>query len=398
MSRAVIVVLDGVGVGELPDAEAYGDAGSNTLGNLARVVGGLHLPNLQRFGLGNITPIAGVPPCRDPLGAYGRMAERSAGKDSTTGHWELAGVVTAEPFPLFPRGFPPELIARVEELLGRRTIGNCTASGTEIIERLGEKHLTSGCPIVYTSADSVLQVACHESVLPAAELHRACARIREVLQGPWRVGRVIARPFAGEPGSFRRTSARRDFSCPPPQGTLLDNCIAAGLEVTGIGKVDDLFARRGFTRMRHSIDNRECIGFILETLAAQPGGLVFANLVQFDMEWGHRNDCRGFARGLADFDSRLPVLLDSLGPLDWLFLTADHGNDPTTSSTDHSREHVPLLACGPQCRPGTNLGRRSSFADLGQTCAAILGTQPTPDGRSFLPEISIGGDSEQEPA
>lgn len=391
MSRAVIVVLDGVGVGELPDAEAYGDAGSNTLSNLARAVGGLHLPNLQKLGLGNVVPIEGVSPVREPAAAFGRMAERSAGKDSTTGHWELAGVVTAEPFPLFPRGFPPGLIARVEQLLARKIIGNCVASGTEIIERLGQEHLATGCPIVYTSADSVLQIACHESVLAPADLHRACARIREAAQGPWRVGRVIARPFAGEPGRFRRTSARRDYSCPPPQGTLLDNCLAAGLEVTGIGKVDDLFARRGFTRMRHSVDNRECVGFILETLAAQPGGLVFANLVQFDMEWGHRNDCRGFARGLADFDSRLPVLLDALRDDGWLFITADHGNDPTTASTDHSREHVPLLVTGPLCRPGVNLGRRSSFADLGQTCAAILGTQPTPDGRSFLAEIAIGG-------
>jgi phosphopentomutase len=392
--RAIILVLDGVGIGELPDAEAFGDAGSNTLGNLARAVGGLHLPNLQRLGLGNITPLAGVPPAREPAAAFGRMAEQSAGKDSTTGHWEIAGTVTAEPFPLFPRGFPAELVGRVEEVFGRPVIGNCAASGTEIIERLGPEHLATGRPIVYTSADSVLQVACHESVMPAAELHRSCERIRGLMQGPWRVGRVIARPFTGAPGSFHRTSARRDFSCPPPEGNLLDNCRAAGLDVTGIGKVDDLFARRGFTGMRHSVDNRECLDLLHDTLEHQPGGLVFATLVQFDMEWGHRNDCRGFARGLEQFDSRLPALLDCLRAGDRLFITADHGNDPTTTSTDHSREHVPLLVSGPACRPGVNLGRRSTFADVGQTCTELLGTEPVPDGRSFLADVSIGGASD----
>ncbi len=394
MPRAIVVVLDGVGVGELPDAEAYGDVGSNTLANVARAAGGLHLPNLQALGLGNVIPVAGVQPARAPRACFGRMAERSAGKDSTTGHWEIAGIVTAEPFPMFPDGFPPELIERVEAALGREVIGNCAASGTEIIERLGAEHLATGRPIVYTSADSVLQVACHERVMPSGELHRACERIRAVMQGPWRVGRVIARPFCGEPGAFRRTSARRDFSCPPPDGTLLDNCIAAGLEVTGIGKVDDLFARRGFTRMRHSVDNRECVGFILETLAGQQGGLVFANLVQFDMEWGHRNDWRGFARGLEELDARLGAVLDALAPGDLLLLTADHGNDPTTPSTDHSREYVPLLAFGPGLRSGVNLGTRSSFADAGQTCAELLGTRPVPEGRSFLARLMPGGDGD----
>ncbi len=387
-SRAIILVLDGVGAGELPDADMFGDVGSNTLGNLARAMGGLHLPNLQRLGLGNIIPIKGVPPEREPAGAWGLLAERSAGKDSTTGHWEIAGVITARPFPVFPNGFPSELIECIENRFGRKVIGNCAASGTEIIERLGSEHLATGRPIVYTSADSVLQIACHESVMSPAELHRVCARIRAELQGAWRVGRVIARPFVGEPGSFRRTAARRDFSCPPPEGTLLDNCLAAGLEVTAIGKVDDLFAGRGFTRSRHSTDNRECIEILLATLASQSGGLIFANLVQFDTDWGHRNDCRGFAAGLAELDGRIPALLDALAADDWLFITADHGNDPTTPSTDHSREYAPLLVLGRRCRSGVNLGRRSSFADVGQTCAELLGVSPTPAGQSFWPEIS----------
>jgi phosphopentomutase len=381
--RVVILLLDGVGCGELPDAARFGDTGSNTLANLAAVTE-LRLPELARLGVGNILPIRGVPPAAQPVACFGKMAERSAGRDSTNGHWEVAGLVTHEPFPAFPQGFPPSFIRHLEESIGHATIGNVAASGTEIIERLGAEHVRSGCPIVYTSADSVLQVACHEQVVPPAELYRICETARRLLAGELRVSRVIARPFVGRPGAYRRTPGRRDYSCPPHGPTLLDRVAAAGGEVVGIGKVDDLFTGRGITRSRHSVDNAECVRFALEELGRVEAGLIFTTLVQFDMDWGHRNDPAGFARGLGDFDRQLPGLLDRLRPDDLLFITADHGNDPTTPSTDHSREHVPILACGPRTRSGVDLGTRPSFADLGQTAARFLGTEPTPDGESFL--------------
>jgi phosphopentomutase len=383
----IVLLLDGVGCGELPDADKYGDRGSNTLANLAKAVGGLHLPNLARLGLGNITPIQGIPPQDKPEACYGRMAEQSVGKDSTTGHWEVAGLVTNEPFPLFPQGFPPELIQRFEKAIGRRTIGNKAASGTEVIKELGEEHLRTGCPIVYTSADSVFQVACHEDAVPCEELYRMCETARGLCSGPHRVGRVIARPFTGKPGSFKRTAGRKDFSCPPPKPTLLDSVKDAGLPVVGIGKVDDLFARRGFTEMRHSVNNKECLSLLTEAMTKTRTGLVFANLVQFDMDWGHRNDAKAFAAGLEEFDDFLPRILSQLQRGDLLFITADHGNDPTTPSTDHSREYVPLLALGPTFRQGVDLGTRPTFADLGQTAADYLKVTPTPDGTSFLKEI-----------
>lgn len=387
MSRVIVLLLDGVGCGELPDAADYSDHGSNTLANLAKAVGGLSLPNLAALGLGNITPIQGVPAQAHPRASFGRMAEQSAGKDSTAGHWEVAGLVTDEPFPLFPRGFPPELIESIEKAIGRKTIGNVAASGTEIIKELGEEHLRTGCPIVYTSADSVLQVACHEDVIPPEELYRICRVARELCTGPFRVGRVIARPFTGKPGSFKRTAGRKDFSCSPPLPTLLDNVKEAGQPVTGIGKVNDLFAGRGFTETHHSVSNADCLRLTVEAMEKTRTGLIFTNLVQFDMDWGHRNDTAGFARGLREFDDFLPQITERLAPGDLLFITADHGNDPTTSSTDHSREYVPLLALGPAFRQGTDLGTRSTFADLGRTAAEFLKVKPTPHGTSFLKEI-----------
>jgi phosphopentomutase len=379
--------LDGVGCGELPDAAEYSDQGSNTLANLAKAVGGMDLPRLTALGLGNIIPIQGIPPHEKPEACFGRMAEQSAGKDSTTGHWEIAGLVTSEPFPLFPRGFPPELIRSIEQAICRKTIGNVAASGTEIIKELGEEHLKTGCPIVYTSADSVLQVACHEDVIPPDELYRICQKARGLCSGRFCVGRVIARPFTGTPGSFKRTVRRKDFSCAPPQPTLLDNVKEAGLPVVGIGKVDDLFAGRGFTETHHSVNNADCLRLTVEAIEKTRAGLIFTNLVQFDMDWGHRNNPVAFAAGLRDFDDFLPQVIERLAPGDMLFITADHGNDPTTPSTDHSREYVPLLALGPGFRSGVNLGTRSTFADLGQTAAEFLKVKPTPHGTSFLKEI-----------
>ncbi|HDQ99322.1 MAG TPA: phosphopentomutase [candidate division WOR-3 bacterium] len=386
--RAVVLVLDGVGCGELPDAASYGDAGSNTLGNLARAVGGLRLPNLGRLGLGHITDILGVPPASRPAGGHGRMAEASAGKDSTTGHWELAGLVTDRPFDRFPGGFPAEFIRRFEAAIGRTTLGNVAESGTAIIARLGDEHLRTGRPIVYTSADSVFQVAAHEEVIPVEELYRICAVARRMLDREARVGRVIARPFTGRDGEYRRTPRRRDFSLPPHGPTLLDRAREAGHPVVVIGKVDELFAGQGFTESHHTVDNDAALDATLAALGRLDSGLVFVNLVQFDMDWGHRNDPAGFARGLEAFDARLPEVLERLRPGDLLFLTADHGNDPTTASTDHSREYVPLLCVGPGVRPGVDLGTRPTFADLGRTAAAHLGVRPLKHGRSFIELIT----------
>ncbi|MCX6841781.1 MAG: phosphopentomutase [candidate division WOR-3 bacterium] len=383
-SRVTILLLDGVGCGELPDAADYSDQGSNTLANLAKAVGGLNLPTLAALGLGNITPIQGVPAQAHARASFGRMAEQSAGKDSTAGHWEVAGLVTDKPFPLFPNGFPAELIHSFEQAIGRKTLGNVAASGTEIIKELGEEHIKTGCPIVYTSADSVLQVACHEDVIPPDELYRICQEARGLCAGPFCVGRVIARPFTGKPGSFKRTARRKDFSCAPPLPTLLDNVKEASLPVVAIGKVDDLFAGRGFTETHHSVSNADCLRLTVEAMEKTRTGLIFANLIQFDMDWGHRNDTAGFAAGLAEFDVFLPNILNHLDRHDLLFITADHGNDPTTPSTDHSREYVPLLALGPAFREGVDLGIRSTFADLGQTAAEFLKVKPTPHGTSFL--------------
>jgi phosphopentomutase len=384
MSRVIILLLDGVGCGELPDAADYGDQGSNTLANLAHAVGGLNLPNLARLGLGNIIPIQGVPPREEPQACFGKMAEQSAGKDSTTGHWEIAGLITREPFPLFPHGFPPELIQSLEQAIGHKTIGNRAASGTEIIKELGEEHLRTGCPIVYTSADSVLQIACHEDVLPLNELYGICQVARRLCTGPFGVARIIARPFSGKPGSFKRTAGRKDFSCPPPQPTLLDNVKKTGMPVVGIGKVDDLFAGRGFTEAHHSVNNADCLRLTGDAMKNTKTGLIFTNLVQFDMDWGHRNNPATFAAGLREFDDSLPNILDLLDGHDLLFITADHGNDPTTASTDHSREYVPLLALGPGFKQGVDLGTRPTFADLGQTAAEFLKVTPTAHGTSFL--------------
>ena len=383
--RAIILVLDGVGIGEAPDAAAYGDVGSHTLGNVGRAVGGLRLPQLEAAGLGRIAPLAGVAPVDAPTAAWGVMEPRSAGKDSTTGHWELAGLHLARPFPTYPAGFPAELVEAFARRTGRGVIGNVVGSGTAVLDTYGEEHRRTGSWIVYTSADSVFQVAAHEETVPLAELYAACEAARDLLVAPHDVSRVIARPFLGTPGAWRRTPNRRDLSIAPPGETLLDALAAAGIPRTGVGKVDDLFAQRGLVG-GHTRDNAEGVARILEWLRTGPDGLLFANLVDFDQLYGHRNDVPGFHRALQDFDAALPTLIAALREDDLLFITADHGNDPTTPSTDHARECVPVLALGSRVRPGP-LGRRATFSDLGATVAEWLGVAFRGRGTSFLPGL-----------
>lgn len=384
--RAIIVVLDGVGAGEAPDAAEYGDAGSHTLGNVAAALGGIDLPHLQRAGLGNIAPVAGVEAAAAPQAAHGLMIPRSAGKDSTTGHWEIAGVRLARPFPTYAGGFPAEVIAGFAERTGRGVIGNIAASGTAIIDQFGAIHEKSGEWIVYTSADSVFQVAAHEGTIPLEELYAACQAAREMLVAPHDVARVIARPFAGTAGDYRRTANRRDFSLAPPAPTLLDALQEAGVPRAGVGKVDDLFAGRGITS-QHTRNNAEGIEHLHSWLSGDSGGLLFANLVDFDQLYGHRNDVPGFYGALREFDTALPSLLDLLREDDLLFITADHGNDPTTASTDHARECVPLLVFGAPVHP-VALGRRETFADLGATVGEWLGVSYRGTGTSFLPQLT----------
>ena len=386
--RAIILVLDGVGVGAAPDAAEYGDAGSDTLGNLARALGGLALPNLAEAGLGNIAAIDGVEPTATPRGAWGRMRPASAGKDSTTGHWEIAGIHLERPFPTYPDGFPAELLDAFARATGRGVIGNVAASGTEIIARLGQEHEATGKWIVYTSADSVFQVAAHEGVVPLEELYGACEAARSLLAFPHDVSRVIARPFVGRVGQYARTANRRDYALAPPEETLLDDLAAAGVPRAGVGKVDDLFAGRSL-RARHTQGNGEGIAAILEWLQGEQGGLLFANLVDFDTLYGHRNDPAGFERALREFDDALPELGAALREDDLLFITADHGNDPTTSSTDHAREFVPLLVLGDAVHP-VSLGERGTFSDLGATVAEWLNVGFRGRGTSFLPELERG--------
>jgi phosphopentomutase len=384
--RAAVIVLDGVGAGEAPDAADYGDAGSDTLANTARAVGGFDLPALESLGLGRIKPIQGVAASREPTGAWGIMEPRSAGKDSTTGHWEIAGLHLARPFPTYPHGFPREVLDAFAEKTGRSVIGNVVGSGTAIIDELGTEHMRTGAWIVYTSADSVFQIAAHEGVVPLDELYAACDVARALLVEPHNVSRVIARPFEGEPGRFQRVSAhRRDVSIEPPGETLLDALQSAGVARTGIGKVDDLFARRGITSS-HTPTNAAGIVAIRDWLRSSASGFLFVNLVDFDQLFGHRNDAAGFYGALREFDRALPSILSTLREGDLFFITADHGNDPTTASTDHARECVPLLAAGPRVRAG-DLGRRSTFSDLGATVADWFAIGFRGRGRSFLSEL-----------
>jgi phosphopentomutase len=388
-SRVVLIVLDSVGVGELPDAGSYGDEGSDTLGNISRHVR-VSLPALCSLGLRRVGFIEGVEPDSTGVrGAFGRMAEASPGKDSVTGHWELMGLVLDRPFPVFPDGFPADVISAFEARIGRRTLGNRAASGTTIIDELGPEHIRTGWPIVYTSADSVFQIAAHEDIVPVPELYRYCEIAFELVGAGRGVGRVIARPFVGAPGAFQRTANRRDFALTPFAPTLLDLLKDAGVAVVAIGKIEDLFAGRGMSSAVHTTSDAHGMDEVERALDATPRGLIFANLVDFDTVYGHRNDPAGYAANLERFDARLSALMARIGAADLLVVTADHGNDPTTPSTDHSREHVPLLVFGPSVRAGVDLGTRPTFADLGQTLAELFGVGPLAHGTSFLGQILV---------
>ncbi len=388
VNRVLMLVCDSFGVGDAPDAPAYGDEGSDTLGNCARAVGGIHAPNLERLGLGLLTTIEGMSPTAGPGTAHGRLTERSAGKDTTTGHWEMCGIVLERPFPLYPKGFPPEVIQPFEEAIGRSVLGNRAASGTVIIEQLGEEHVRTGRPIVYTSGDSVFQIATHKDVVPLPTLYQWCRVARRILTGEHNVGRVIARPFTGTSGHFTRTPERRDFSVPPPGKTLLDFCRNAGVGVYGVGKIQDIFAGQGMTEARYSNSNDDGVDITLEYLTRPSPALVFTNLVDFDSKYGHRNDPEGYARCIEALDPRLAELETALdGGV--MLLTGDHGCDPTTSSTDHSRERTPLLAAGLPDGP-VDLGARPTFADLGATVADVLAVRTEGlAGESFAAELGL---------
>lgn len=390
--RIVLIVMDGCGVGALPDAAEYGDTGvnhPNTLGHLAQAVNGLKLPTLQKLGLGNILPLEGVSPTSEPLGWNGRLGERSKGKDSVTGHWEMMEIITKEPFPTYPQGFPPEIIQAFEEAIGTRILGNYPASGTEILKQLGEEHLRSGYPIVYTSADSVFQIAAHEAVIPVERLYWMCEQARRLLVPPHHVQRVIARPFVGDsPATFRRTERRKDFPLPPPPN-VLDRLAEAGVPVYGIGVVPEIFTYRGFAKAERTQTNAQHFQVVLRALQSECR-FIFANFEDFDMVYGHRNNPEGFAQALAEFDQMLSLIMEQLGKGDLLILTADHGNDPTTPSTDHSREYLPLLAYAPGVGRGQAVGTRQSLADLGATIALNFGVPPLGEGK-VLKEILEGG-------
>jgi len=384
--RFIWVVLDSVGIGAMPDAASFGDPPhADTLGNIARLRG-LRLPNLAALGLGNIKPLAGIAPAASPAGAYGRCTLASPGKDTTTGHWEMAGIHLDCPLPLYPNGFPPEIMREFELRIGRRSLGNKAASGTEIIQELGAEHMRTGSPIVYTSADSVFQVAAHEEVIPLWELYKICETARAILRGPAQVGRVIARPFMGAPGHFTRTANRHDYAVPPPGGMLLDRLSERGVFVHGVGKIFDVFLGRGICESSKTVNNADGMAKTLEAMESCDSGLIFGNLVDFDQQYGHRNDTEGYGRALEQFDAWLPQFRAALRPDDAAILTADHGCDPTVPGTDHTREYVPLLAFGPQVQAGVNLGLRGSLSDIGQTVAANFGAA-IDYGISFLRQI-----------
>lgn len=387
IKRVIILVFDSVGAGFLPDADKYGDAGADTLGNIAKSSGGLILPHLKELGLGNMHDIQGVEPVKFPLANYGKMAEVSCGKDTTTGHWELMGVTSCRSFPVYPQGFPKEIISEFEKKTGRKTLGNYPASGTEIIKSLGEEHMRSGCPIVYTSADSVFQIAAHEVVIPLEELYKMCQAARDILKGEHAVARVIARPFIGKVGAFNRTDRRRDFSLAPPQKTILDYLKDKGFTVWAVGKIEDIFAGRGITNAVHTHNNLDGLQQTLKLIKKSAPGIIFTNLVDFDMLFGHRNDVEGYKKALVEADKFLPKILKALNKDDLLIITADHGCDPTRPGTDHTREYVPLLVYGQSVKNGVNLNTRTSFADVAATIKDIFAIEADIAGTSFWGEI-----------
>ncbi|SFH48615.1 phosphopentomutase [Tindallia magadiensis] len=383
IDRVILLVLDSVGIGALPDAKKYGDMGADTLGNIAKETGSIHLPNLQQLGLGNIESVNAVDAITSPSGAFGRAAELSVGKDTTTGHWEIAGLITKEPFRTFPNGFPAEIMESFEKKIGKKTLGNYAASGTVIIEELGEKHIQTGYPIIYTSADSVFQIAAHEEIIPINELYHMCEVAREMMQGDYALARIIARPFEGKPGAFSRTHRRKDYSLSPPHPTILNHCEKAGYPVIGIGKIDDIFNSQGVTHSIHTENNMDGINQTLKAMDNYPNGLIFTNLVDFDMKYGHRRDALGYRLALEEADTRIPEILSKMKTNDVLLITADHGNDPTHPGTDHTREYVPIIIAGDHISAGLNLGTRCSFADIASTISELLNTRDTGNGIGF---------------
>lgn len=388
INRVIVIVLDGVGAGEAPDAAAYGDVGSNSLGNVARVIGGLKTPNMYELGLGNITPIIGVPENPKARGAFGRFQPKSAGKDTVIGHWEMMGVYLPVAFPTYPNGFPAAVLDPFRKAIGRDVLGNKPASGTEILVELGMEHMPTGKPIVYTSADSVFQIAAHEEVIPLKELYDMCQKARDILVGEHGVGRVIARPFLGDaPENFKRTHHRHDYPRLPEYPTMMEKLVAAGKQVYSVGKIDDIFANHGITKSNHVTSNIDSIKAMLEFMDEDFEGFMFVNLIEFDMIYGHRNDPRGYADALEQFDSYVPEIEKRMKPGDMVIITGDHGVDPTTPGTDHSREYVPLLAFGPHIKHGVDLGIRGSLGDIAGTLAEIFSLEPQPIGESFLRDV-----------
>ncbi|WP_069997608.1 phosphopentomutase [Cellulosilyticum sp. I15G10I2] len=387
MKRVIWIVLDSVGIGAMPDAYQYGDEAANTLSHVYANCGGLDIKHMIELGLGNIDGIELLPNHIAPKGAFGRLAELSKGKDTTTGHWEMIGIYTKEPFPTYPNGFPKTLINTFENKIKGGIIGNYPASGTQIIEQLGEEHMRTGHPIVYTSADSVFQIAAHEEIIPLERLYEICEIARQMLVGEHEVSRVIARPFVGEPGQFVRTSNRRDFAVTPPVPNLLTYCQKDNIPVIAIGKIEDIFAKQGISQAIHTISNEDGIDTTVECMRRYKEGIIFTNLVDFDMKWGHRNDYRSYGQGLEEFDRRLPEILNLMTQEDILIITADHGCDPTTKGSDHTREYVPLIVVGEKIKAGFNLNTRSSFADIGQTLCELFGMKDLEIGTSFLKEI-----------
>lgn len=384
INNVTLIVLDSVGIGELPDAYRYGDEGSNTLSNIIRDAKDVRLPNLNKLGLGMIKGVTGLQSVNGIDGSYGRLMEKSPGKDTTTGHWEIGGIILEQPFPTFPNGFPNELISQFERLIGTKIIGNKVASGTVIINELGQEHISTGYPIVYTSADSVFQIAAHEDIIPVNKLYEICKTAREILKDKYAVGRVIARPFIGESGNFTRTSNRRDFSLKPIHDTILDRIKNEGYEVMAVGKIEDIFGGQGITESIHTENNMDGVDKTIEFMKKHKKGLVFTNLVDFDMKYGHRNDVEGYAKALMDFDSRLPEIISNLREDEVLMITADHGCDPTTESTDHSREYIPVLIYGDKIKKGVDIGTRESFTDIGKTIIEMLGIHDEKaNGQSF---------------
>jgi phosphopentomutase len=385
--RIIVIVLDGVGIGAAPDAGDYSDEGTNSIANVAKVLDGISLPNMQKLGLGNIKPIKGVPDISASEGGFGKMQPLSAGKDTMSGHWEMMGIYLSEPAPTYPNGFPDEVMDEFTNQIGKGTLANRPASGTEIIKELGEEHMRTGKPIIYTSADSVFQIAAHEDIIPVDELYEICKIAREILKGKHAVGRVIARPFIGDsPENFMRTDRRRDFSRAPESDTVLDKLYAAGFDVWSVGKIDDIFVHRGISRKNHTLGNDESTQTTLNLLEEDFNGLLFVNLIEFDMIYGHRNDPQGYYNALKAFDGAIPQIRNRLSEQDLVIISADHGVDPTTESTDHSREFVPLLVFGPRVR-GVDLGIRKTFADVGASITENFKLVPPEIGTSFLPDL-----------